>query len=80
MRHGTIQPGSDVDESLAVDEVWHFTCTHVVTDADPNPIPNTATVRGDTQEGEGGEEVTDTDNHVVVVISPTISDRQDRLR
>jgi large repetitive protein len=70
---GTIEAGSDVDASLAVDEVWHFTCTHLVTDADPNPIPNTATVRGDTHEGEGGTEVTDTDSHVVVVITPDIS-------
>ena len=70
---GTIVEDADVDASLAVDEVWHFTCTHVVTDTDPNPIPNTATVRGDTEAGEGGEEVTDQDDHVVVVITPDIS-------
>jgi uncharacterized repeat protein (TIGR01451 family) len=69
----TIVPGADVDSSLAVDEVWHFTCTHLVTDADPDPLPNTATVRGDTEEGEGGEEVTDTDDHVVDIIHPGIA-------
>jgi uncharacterized repeat protein (TIGR01451 family) len=70
---GTIVPGADVDASLAVAEVWHFTCTHLVTDADPDPLPNTATVRGDTEEGEGGEEVTDTDDHVVDIIHPGIA-------
>ena len=70
---GTIDPGDDVDTSLAVDEVWHFTCTHLVTQDDPDPIPNTATVRGDTAEGEGGEEVTDQDDHEVDIIHPAIS-------
>jgi uncharacterized repeat protein (TIGR01451 family) len=69
---GTIEPGDDVDTSLAVGEVWHFSCTHLVTDADPDPIPNTVTVRGDTDEGEGGDEVTDTDDHVVEIIHPDI--------
>jgi uncharacterized repeat protein (TIGR01451 family) len=69
---GTIVPGADVDSSLAVGEVWHFTCLHLVTTEDPDPIPNTATVRGDTEEGEGGNEVTDTDDHVVDIISPAI--------
>jgi hypothetical protein len=70
---GTIDPGDDVDASLAVDEVWHFTCTHLVTDSDPDTITNTVTVRGDTVSGEGGEEVTDQDDHVVSVITPAIS-------
>jgi uncharacterized repeat protein (TIGR01451 family) len=70
---GTILPGADVDSSLAVGEVWHFTCTHLITDTDPDPIPNTATVTGDTSEGEGGEQVSDTDDHVVDVIHPGIS-------
>ena len=29
---GTIEPGEDVDSSLAVGEVWHFTCLHLVTE------------------------------------------------
>jgi len=70
---GTITPDVDVDGSLAVGEVWHFSCTHLVTDADDDPLPNTATVRGDTHEGEGGQEVTDTDDHVVDIIEPGIA-------
>ncbi len=70
---GTIDPGDDVDASLAVHEVWHFTCTHLVTEHDPAPIPNTATVRGDTEEGEGGDEVTDQDTFQVDIIRPGIS-------
>ena len=35
-------------------------------------MPNTATVIGDTQEGEGGNEVTDSDDHVVEIINPAI--------
>ena len=57
---------------FAVGEVWHYTCLHLVTDDDPDPIPNTGTIRGDTEEGEGGEEVTDTDDHVVDIIHPAI--------
>ena len=45
---------------------------HLVTDDDPDPIPNTGTVTGDTDEGEGGDEVTDTDDHVVDIIHPGI--------
>ena len=70
---GTIDPGDDVDGVLGVDEVWHFTCTHLVTQDDPDPIPNTATVRGDTVEGEGGDEVTDQDTFQVDIIHPGIS-------
>jgi uncharacterized repeat protein (TIGR01451 family) len=70
---GTILPGADVDASLAVGEVWHFTCTHLITDTDPDPLPNTATVTGDTSEGEGGEQVSDTDDHLVDIIHPGIS-------
>ena len=69
---GTIDPGAEVDASLAVGEVWTFSCTHLVTEEDPDPIPNTVTVRGDTEEGEGGNEVTDTDDHVVDIINPAI--------
>jgi uncharacterized repeat protein (TIGR01451 family) len=71
---GTIQlvDNGDGSSGLAVGEVWHYACTHLVTDADPDPIPNTGTVRGDTNEGEGGEEVTDSDDHVVDLIHPGI--------
>ena len=70
---GTILAGGDVDSSLAVGEVWHFSCTHLVTDTDPDPLPNTATITGDTTEGEGGQPVSDTDDHVVDIIHPGIS-------
>ncbi len=68
----TLVDDGDGDSMLAVDEVWHFTCTHLVTDDDPDPIPNTGTVTGDTDEGEGGDEVTDSDDHVVDIIHPAI--------
>jgi uncharacterized repeat protein (TIGR01451 family) len=70
---GTIQAGLDVDAGLATGEVWHFTCTHLVTDTDPDPIPNTVTVRADTVAGAGGQEVTDQASHVVDIIAPQIA-------
>jgi uncharacterized repeat protein (TIGR01451 family) len=70
---GTIVAGAEVDSSLAVGEVWHFSCTHLVTDTDQDPLPNTATITGDTSEGEGGEQVSDTDDHLVDIIHPGIS-------
>jgi uncharacterized repeat protein (TIGR01451 family) len=73
---GTIVPGADVDSSLAVGEVWHYTCTHLVTAEDGelrDPLPNTATITGDTSQGEGGEPVSDTDDHLVDIINPGIS-------
>jgi uncharacterized repeat protein (TIGR01451 family) len=72
---GTIALVDDGDGSggLAVGEVWRYECTHLVTGDDPDPIPNTATIRGDTSEGEGGQEVTDTDDHVVDIIHPGIA-------
>ena len=72
---GTILPGADVDSSLSPggEEVWHFTCTHLVTAGDQDPLPNTATITGDTSEGEGGQEVSDTDDHLVDIITPGIS-------
>ena len=74
---GTIELVDDGDGSggLAVGEVWHYTCTHVISDdplIDEDPLPNVATVTGDTEEGEGGEEVDSTDDHVVDLIHPAI--------
>jgi uncharacterized repeat protein (TIGR01451 family) len=69
---GTVTPGTDVDASLGVGEVWHFSCTHVVTGDDPDPLENTASVRGDTQAGAGGEEVTDTATHQVDILHAVI--------
>jgi uncharacterized repeat protein (TIGR01451 family) len=69
---GTIQAGAEVDTSLAGGAVWTFTCTHVITETDPDPLTNTVTVRGDTVSGEGGIEVTDQDTHTVDIIQPAI--------
>jgi uncharacterized repeat protein (TIGR01451 family) len=71
---GTITLVDDGDGSggLAVGEVWHYTCLHLVTEDDPDPIPNTGTITGDTEEGDGGEEVTDSDDHVVDIIHPAV--------
>ena len=59
----------DGDSVLAVDEVWTYTCTHVVTAAEPDPLPNTATVVG---EDDRGRTTDDTDDHVVDIIHPSI--------
>jgi hypothetical protein len=49
--------------------VWNYTCTHVVTAEDPDPLPNTARVDAiDHQENE----VSDTDDHIVDLIHPAI--------
>ena len=65
----TVVDDGDGDSVLAVDEVWSYTCTHVVTDADPDPLPNTATVVG---EDDRGRTTDDTDDHVVDIIHPSI--------
>jgi uncharacterized repeat protein (TIGR01451 family) len=69
---GTIQAGAEVDAGLANGEVWTFTCTHLITQTDPDPLPNTATIRGDTVAGAGGQEVTDQDTHTVDILQPAI--------
>ena len=44
---GTLQgPDKTGDDALDPGETWTYTCTHVITDADPNPLPNTATATG----------------------------------
>lgn len=60
---------ADGDSTLAVDEVWIYSCTHVVTADDPDPLPNTATAVG-TDERERTTE--DDDDHVVDLIAPAI--------
>ncbi len=49
---------------LDTGETWHYSCTHVVTDSDPDPLPNTATVCSGT--------VCDSDDHVVEILKPAI--------
>lgn len=60
---------ADGDTVLAVDEVWTYSCTHVVTEDDPDPLPNTATVVG---EDDRGRTTDDTDDHEVDILHPDI--------
>jgi uncharacterized repeat protein (TIGR01451 family) len=60
--------GDDGDSVLEQGETWGYTCTHVVTSSDPDPLPNTATVEGHS----GGTTVTDDDSHEVDIVHPAI--------
>lgn len=48
-------PNSDTNGNgfLEVGETWTYTCPHVLTDADPDPLVNTATVAGTDDYGRG---------------------------
>ncbi len=62
--------GDDGDKILESEEVWSYTCTHVVTSEDPYPVlPNTATVKGTADDGRS---TTDEDSHEVYLITPAI--------
>jgi len=61
--------GGDQDDVLEPGEVWHYSCTHVVTATDEDPLHNTATVRGT---DDAGRQATDDDTHVVDIIHPAI--------
>jgi uncharacterized repeat protein (TIGR01451 family) len=61
--------GGDQDEWLEPAETWHYTCAHRVSASDPDPLPNTATVRGTDSQGRSAS---DTDDHVVDLIHPAI--------
>jgi uncharacterized repeat protein (TIGR01451 family) len=61
--------GGDQDEWLEPGETWRFHCAHTVTAADPDPLPNTGTVRGTDSQGRS---TSDTDDHVVDIIHPAI--------
>lgn len=61
--------GGDQDGMLEPGETRRYRCEHTVTAADPDPIPNTATVTGTTSDGR---QATDRDGHVVDVIHPAI--------
>ncbi len=65
----TYVTGDDGDAVLEPDEVWEYTCDHLVTDADPDPLPNTATVEGTADDGRS---TTDEDSHEVDLIHPEI--------
>jgi len=59
----------DGDTTLAVGEVWAYECTRVITEDDPDPLPNTATVVGT---DERDRTTDDEDDHVVDIITPVI--------
>ncbi len=61
--------GDDGDGILQPGEDWSYTCTHLVTKSDPDPLPNTATVTG---KDTCGCTATDTDEHTVDLIHPKI--------
>jgi uncharacterized repeat protein (TIGR01451 family) len=60
--------GGDQDTALETGETWNYSCTHVVTASDPDPLPNTVTVTGTGPNGQ----VSDTDSHSVDIIGPAI--------
>jgi uncharacterized repeat protein (TIGR01451 family) len=57
------------NQALEAGEVWNYTCTHVVTEDDPDPLPNTATVEGTADDGRSAS---DEDSHSVDLIHPDI--------
>jgi ethanolamine utilization microcompartment shell protein EutS len=61
--------GDDDDFVLEPGEVWTYTCDHLVTDEDADPLPNTATVSGTSDDGRT---VSDEDDHLVDLIHPDI--------
>ncbi|HEX6130573.1 MAG TPA: hypothetical protein VF044_02525 [Actinomycetota bacterium] len=61
--------GGDQDAMLEQGEVWRYTCSHVVTAEDPDPLPNTATVEGT---ADDGRTASDRDDHEVDLIHPAI--------
>ena len=62
--------GDDGDNVLEPEETWTYTCTHVVTDEDPDPLPNTADVEGTADDGRSTH---DEDSHEVDIIHPAIA-------
>jgi uncharacterized repeat protein (TIGR01451 family) len=59
----------DGDSVLAPGETWRYECTRVITETDPNPLPNTATVVGTDDRDRSTE---DTATHEVDLINPVI--------
>ena len=61
--------GDDGDGVLEGGETWGFSCTHVVTTRDPDPLPNTATFCAT---DPAGATVCDSDDHEVDIAHPAI--------
>jgi uncharacterized repeat protein (TIGR01451 family) len=64
------QTGGDLDGTLESGETWSYSCPHLVTATDPDPLPNTATASGT---AANGTTVSDQDSHVVDLIHPAIN-------
>jgi hypothetical protein len=62
---GPQEISGDGDELLDPDELWRYTCTHVVTASDPDPLPNTARATGEDPEGD---KVEDEDSDTVDIL------------
>ncbi len=65
--------GDDDDFVLEPGEAWSYTCDHLVTEEDADPLPNTATVSGT---ADDGRTATDDDDHLVDLIHPAIRIRK----
>ena len=64
----TVVSDGNGDEVLAPGETWSFECPHTITATDGDPVHNEARVTG--HHGEGS--VSDTDDHDVSVLHPSI--------
>jgi uncharacterized repeat protein (TIGR01451 family) len=66
---GPTKTGGNQDAVLETGEVWSYSCTHQITTADPDPLPNTATATG--TDPNGGT-ATGSGTHLVDIIHPDI--------
>ena len=66
-----VKTGGDQDALLDPGETWTYTCTHVVTEADPDPLPNTVTATGTVPNTERPP-VTDEDSAEADIFHPKI--------
>ena len=66
---GPTKTGGDQDAVLEAGEVWSYSCTHLITATDPDPLPNTATATG--TDPTGGT-VSGSGTHLVDIIHPDI--------
>jgi plastocyanin len=60
-------PDDAQDFAFTTTGTWTYTCTHLITAADPNPLPNTATVTG---HDKLGKEVSDEHSASVAILEP----------
>ena len=67
---GPVKSPGDADEFLEINEIWTWTCQHLVTPADGTSLPNTAETTGTDQ---FGRTVSDIDDHVVTIRYPDLN-------